>query len=258
MKKDLLEKPPKIKLLLTPKELFMMLKDWSEENTLIKLSKVIKNTCLMKSLIKMENHIFPLLIKDKLKIMLLKKSLPWSSSKWKKLLKLTSALKLLTLSLQFLLISMMLKDKLPKMPEPLLDLTLLESSTNLLPLLLLMDLIKNLEKKISSSSILEVVLSMFPFLLLITESLKSFLPQEILILEEKILIKEPWNISWNLSKRKIMLIFLKIKELSKNSKEKLKEPREPYHLPMKLKSKLKLYMTEMISLKSWLELDSKN
>jgi len=64
------------------------------------------------------------------------------------------------------------------------------------------------------------------------------------------LIKEPWNISSNSSKRKIMLIFLKIKELSKNSKEKLKEPREPYHLPMKLKSKLKLYMTEMISLKS--------
>jgi hypothetical protein len=78
---------------------------------------------------------------------------------------------------------------------------------------------------------------------------KSFLLLEILILEEKISIKELWIISLNLLKRKKEKIFLKIKELSKKSREKLKEPKELYHLPMKLKSKLNHSMMELISLK---------
>jgi len=68
-------------------------------------------------------------------------------------------------------------------------------------------------------------------------------------LEEKILIKEPWIISLNLLKRKMEKIFLKIKELSKKSREKLKEQKELYHPLMKLKSKLNHFMMELISLK---------
>lgn len=153
---------------------------------------------------------------------------------------------------------MMLKDKLPKMPELFLVLMLSEFLMNPQLLLLLMVLIKNLEKKISLSLILVVVLLMFPSLQLIMEFLKLFLLPEILILEEKILIKELWIISLNLLKRKKEKIFLKIKELSKKSREKLKEPRELYHLLMKLKSKLNHSMMDLISLKFWLELDSKN
>jgi hypothetical protein len=90
---------------------------------------------------------------------------------------------------------------------------------------------------------------MFPSLLLITEFSKSFLLQEIPILEEKILIKELWNISLNKSKRSIMLILEETKELFKNLKEKLKKLKELYHLPTKLNSKSKPSMKELISLK---------
>jgi len=81
------------------------------------------------------------------------------------------------------------------------------------------------------------------------ESLKSFPHQEILILEEKISIKESWITLLNLLKRKITKISLKIKELYKNSREKLKEPKELYHPLMKPKLKLKLYTMELISQK---------
>jgi len=43
----------------------MMLKDLSEENILIKLCKETKNTCLTKSLIKMENLTFKLNTEEK-------------------------------------------------------------------------------------------------------------------------------------------------------------------------------------------------
>lgn len=53
-------------------------------------------------------------------------------------------------------------------------------------------------------------------------------------------------------------ISLKIKELSKNLREKLKEPKELYPPLTKPKSKLKPFMMVLISLKSWPEPDSKN
>jgi len=91
---------------------------------------------------------------------------------------------------------------------------------------------------------------MFPFLLLITEFSKLFPLLEIPILEEKILIKEPWIISLNKSKRSTMLMLEEIKELFKNLREKSKKLKELYHLPMKSNLKLKPFMKELIFLKS--------
>jgi len=75
---------------------------------------------------------------------------------------------------------------------------------------------------------------------LIKEYSKFSQLQEILIWEEKILIKELWTSSLKLSIKNITLIFLKIKELSKNLKEKLKKEKELYHqlLKSELKSKI--------------------
>jgi len=90
---------------------------------------------------------------------------------------------------------------------------------------------------------------MFPFLLLITEFLKSFLLLEIPILEEKILIKELWIISLNKLKRNTMLILEETKELYKNLREKSKKPKELCPLLMKSKWKSNLFMKELIFLK---------
>jgi hypothetical protein len=87
---------------------------------------------------------------------------------------------------------------------------------------------------------------MFPFSQLITEFLKSFLHQEIPILEEKILIKEPWIISLNKLKRSTTLILDLIKEPFKNLKEKLKKLKELYPQLMKLNLKSNLSMKESI------------
>lgn len=126
MKKDWLEKPLKIKLQLTHLELFMTSKDLSEENSLILLYKKIRNISHMTSLIKTENHMLEPKLEVKRKLMPQKKSPLWFLLKWKKLPKLSLELKLLTLSLLSQLISMMLKDKPPKMLVQFLDLTLSE------------------------------------------------------------------------------------------------------------------------------------
>jgi len=54
------------------------------------------------------------------------------------------------------------------------------------------------------------------------------------------------------------MIFLKIRELSKNLKEKLKKLKEPYPLDNQFKLKLNLFMMEMIFQKNWPEPNSKN
>jgi len=55
-----------------------------------------------------------------------------------------------------------------------------------------------------------------------------------------------------------MLIFPKTKEQYKNSKEKLKKPKELYLQLMKLQLKSNLFMKELISLKFLPEPNSKN
>jgi len=137
--KDISEMPPKIKLPETLSTLSLMLKDLSEENLMMLSSKKIWNYGLSKlSLELTTNPCFKLNTRENINNSIPKKSLPWFSLKWEKLLKLILDKKshmLLSLSP---LISMILKDKLPKMPELLLDLTYSVLSMNLPLLLLLM------------------------------------------------------------------------------------------------------------------------
>lgn len=81
---------------------------------------------------------------------------------------------------------------------------------------------------------------------------------EILIWEVKISIKEFWTTSWKWSRRKITLIFLRTREPSKNLKEKSKREKELCLLNTKPKSKLKIWLKAMTSLKLLPELNSKN
>lgn len=127
-----------------------------------------------------------------------------------------------------------------------------------LPQLLLTEWTKNLERRILLYSILEVVLLMFLFWQSIMEFLKSLPLQEILILEEKILTKNWLNISLKFSKRKIVLIWKKTQELSKNLNLKLKKQREIFQVFIKSRLPLKVLSTELILKKQSLELNSKN
>jgi hypothetical protein len=88
--------------------------------------------------------------------------------------------------------------------------------------------------------------------------LKSLPLQEILILEEKILTKNWLNISLKFSKRKIVLIWKKTQELSKNLNLKLKKQREIFQVFIKSRLPLKVLSTELILKKQSLELNSKN
>ena len=107
---------------------------------------------------------------------------PWFFKKWKKLLKHISEKMSRMQLLLYQLISMIHRDKLPKMLVPSQVLTSSELSMSQQLPLLLMDLIDNLnKKKIFSSLILVVVLLMSHFLLLKKVFSKSKLPMGILI-----------------------------------------------------------------------------
>ena len=127
-----------------------------------------------------------------------------------------------------------------------------------LPQLLLTEWTKNLERRILLYSILEVVLLMFHYWQSIMEFLKSLPLQEILILEEKILTKNWLNISLKFSKRRIVLIWKKTQELSKNLNLKLKKQREIFQVSIKSRLPLKVLSMELILKKQSLELNSKN
>jgi len=132
-----------------------MLKDLLEESLKTQLYKVILKIGLLKlKLMKKINPSSVLNIKINLKNSILKKFLPWSYNIWKVLLKIIYLNPLHKLLLLFQLISMILKDKLQKMPELFLDLMYSESSMNLLLLPSLMVLLKKIkEAKISLSSL---------------------------------------------------------------------------------------------------------
>lgn len=145
------------------------------------------------------------------------------------------------------------------MPELLLDSMYWELSMNPLLPLLLMDLIKKDKvNKMFLSSILEVVLLMFPFLPLKTEFLKSKLLLEIHILEEKILIIN-WLNSVPLISLKNTLLILEITlEPWEDSELNVKELKEFFLPQLKLPLKLILLLILKISLLLLLELNSKN
>merc|ERR1711935_83189 len=131
--------------------------------------------------------------------------------------------------------------------------------TSQLPPLLLTVWTRNLERRTLSSSILEVELSMFPFSLLITVYSRSFLLLVILILVEKILIRELPSISSRFSKRKITdLISKKTQEHSRSLEMKLRKPREIYPVSIRSLFQLKVLWMELTSLRPLPELDSKN
>lgn len=98
---------------------------------------------------------------------------------------------------------------------------------------------------------------MFRFLPLMRVFFRSLELMEILIWEGKILIKEFWIISWNLSKRNLTLISQQTKELFKNSKDKFKKEKELCPHNMKLKFKSKILFKVMTSLRVLQEPDSR-
>jgi len=177
--------PLKIKLLEIQLTLFSMLKDWSEESSPITSYKKIVNFGHSKlkllEVLKI-NQLLLLNIRVNSKNSTQKKFHLWFSLKWRKPLKLSYLKKFNTPLLPFPLISMILKDKPPKMLDILPVSTFSELSMNQLPLLLLTVLIKKeLVKETFWSSILVVVLLMYLYLLLMMVSLKSKLLLEILI-----------------------------------------------------------------------------
>ena len=129
----------------------------------------------------MTNHSSLFNTREKPKSSKLNKSHQWFLLRWKKLLKLTWLKPLNLPSSLSQLISVTPKDKLPRMLVPLLELTFSELSMSKLPLLLLMVSIDNKpQKRIFSSLILVVVLSMFLFLLL--KKVSSKLKQQMVTL----------------------------------------------------------------------------
>lgn len=189
-------------------------------------SKEILNIYLTKLSLNKESHTFKLTQRMVKNHFLLKKYQLWFWSKWKKLLRPILEEQLSTQLSQYQHISMMHRDKPQKMPVWLQVLMYSELLMSQPLLQLLTEWIKNLEKKILSFSILEEVLLMFLFWQSIMESSKSSPHLEILTLEEKILTKNWLSISQKFSKRKIMLIWKKTQEHSKNLNLKLKKQRE--------------------------------
>ena len=137
-------------------------------------------------------------------------------------------------------ISMILKDKQPKMLVKLPILTLRESLMSQLPLHSLLVLIKQTEKFLLST-ILEVVLSIFQSLKFQAVSLKSKQPMVIPHLEEKILISKFNNSLLQNSRTSMVWIFQEINSLFKELEKLLRKQRLNFLLPLRPKLILRIF-----------------
>lgn len=128
------------------------------------------------------------------------------------------------------------------------------------PLLQLLHMVwtRNKVKRTLLSSILVVVLLMYPCWQLIMVFSKSSPHLEILIWEEKTSIKDLPNISLRCSRRSTTKISRMTQDLCKNSRVKLKRQREIYLVFTRLKWPLKILWTVLILVKQSPEQDSKN